>query len=962
MTEDSGQGSRSEEIERLQRELERLQAEEQAEQERATVEAAEREAQGRAAAEAAERERLAAEAAAVAERAQAQAEAAAREAEEPAREAQATSAAAAAAQVAPVATKQEATQVAPVATDDSPTVEVSTPPQEERFLPPPREDSRTSAPPESQVPEEATSVSTTPAPTGASTGLLATTQRKLLAGGAAVVLGAVVLFVALSGGGGGGGRGGNDFPGGGGSSGDGGTGTSTGVGLTLEQLKAATVLITEDPEDPEQAGWGSGSIISDDGLILTNAHVAANRAPGLSVLFKQTAGEFGPASPDTLYIYTVDGDDPAVPMYQAELVVADGFLDLAILRITATADGTPVDASTLDLTPVPIGSIHDLSAGDDLTILGFPGVADSFRVHITKGPFSNLSDDNLRVGSAAWINTEAKVAPGNSGGLAASADGFIVGVPDQIKFEGERGEISEYVLRPVDFALPLIEAANTGGSYDPYQYVPDSTGQEQATVKGWAAPEIDGCADGGASTPTPGATVLAPIVELSGVPHKAGLIIYLIHGSGDSTKVLGGYPIDWEGDESAACLTLPFKNQGEPFPDGDYTVAALTGPTLEVEIPFSNGQIALGDGGTSGGNEPSAPPEQPVNQGGTCPDVALDQYAQGRPGGGLYGFHIPPIPFPGDVHEEGYAQVIFELSSGAGADSIDAAQTFIVPDVQAASLTNHWYVVEDGGRYYPFGTAAYQFVIQTGTIDLPRWEVNTIPPPCILTDANIVSMIARGFDLASGRSMIYLWREGASVIIDEADPDNPLVTNANDPGPLASGGGSTQPEPVPEPPAGGGGGDRPPTTAGAAAEEWLLDNMSGRSDATDCNAQEPSESALAFGAIAAVGCSVEGLDDGVSFTLFGSTAELDAFMDDRKASGRGNRGDVCGPTWRFDSTPAGQSEGTILCSDATIDSADFALVQWTEDEWRVFGNIAEEGDAIRDIYDLWFEKDLAAQP
>ena len=48
-------------------------------------------------------------------------------------------------------------------------------------------------------------------------------------------------------------------------------------------LSTSTVLITADRFDPMNTGWGSGSIISEDGLIPMNAHVVANRAPGVSV-------------------------------------------------------------------------------------------------------------------------------------------------------------------------------------------------------------------------------------------------------------------------------------------------------------------------------------------------------------------------------------------------------------------------------------------------------------------------------------------------------------------------------------------------------------------------------------------------------------------------------------------------------------------------------------------------------
>ena len=103
----------------------------------------------------------------------------------------------------------------------------------------------------------------------------------------------------------------------------------------------------------------------------------------------------GPRSPTSFYIYTVQGDDPAQPAFRADLVLADGYLDLAVLRITAHADGTPISGDEIGIAPMPLGSIDDHHAGDPVTVLGFPGIADSFRVHVSPGHISNLKDDEL---------------------------------------------------------------------------------------------------------------------------------------------------------------------------------------------------------------------------------------------------------------------------------------------------------------------------------------------------------------------------------------------------------------------------------------------------------------------------------------------------------------------------------------------------------------------------------------
>ena len=138
----------------------------------------------------------------------------------------------------------------------------------------------------------------------------------------------------------------------------------------LDRAKAASVLIQAFDEAGEVLGNGSGSIISEDGLILTNAHVAKPSAPGL--------GSEDVADPASYQIALVSGDDdvPAAAEYIAEPIVADGVLDLAVMQITADNDGNPVDAADLDLPePLPIGDSDELRTGDEIIALGFPGVA-----------------------------------------------------------------------------------------------------------------------------------------------------------------------------------------------------------------------------------------------------------------------------------------------------------------------------------------------------------------------------------------------------------------------------------------------------------------------------------------------------------------------------------------------------------------------------------------------------------
>ena len=221
-----------------------------------------------------------------------------------------------------------------------------------------------------------------------------------------------------------------------------------------------------------QPGWsGSGSIISPDGLILTNAHVVLSDAY---------------YTVDHLIIaLTVAQDAPAQPTYLAEIFQADAALDLAVLRITKDLNNNPVDPSKLNLPFVPLGDSDKLQLGDPLTILGYPGIGGE-TITLTRGEVSGFTGDRV-YGNRSFIKTSATIAGGNSGGMATNSRNELVGVPTQVGYGGE-GEIVDCraladtngdgvinnfdsciptggfinALRPIKLAIPLIEAAKRG--------------------------------------------------------------------------------------------------------------------------------------------------------------------------------------------------------------------------------------------------------------------------------------------------------------------------------------------------------------------------------------------------------------------------------------------------------------------------------------------------------------------
>ena len=241
-----------------------------------------------------------------------------------------------------------------------------------------------------------------------------------------------------------------------------------------EELYQAVVQIIAlvDMEGEILDGWtGSGSIVTSDGLILTNAHVV------LSDKFYDVQG--------LVVAFTVDPDYPAEPRYYAEVMQVNEALDLAVIKITTDLNGNPVDNANLGLPAVPLGDSDALELGGDLTIMGYPGIGGN-TITLTDGKVGGFTSED-GVGQRAFIKTSATISGGNSGGLAVNAAEELIGVPTQLGYGGDDqfvdcrsladtnrdGYIDDNdscvptggfinALRPVKLALPLIEAARRG--------------------------------------------------------------------------------------------------------------------------------------------------------------------------------------------------------------------------------------------------------------------------------------------------------------------------------------------------------------------------------------------------------------------------------------------------------------------------------------------------------------------
>ncbi len=140
---------------------------------------------------------------------------------------------------------------------------------------------------------------------------------------------------------------------------------------------------------------GSGIVISEDGYVITNAHVIANSKTSM-----------------TLSVYTYDGKE-----YNAGVVGFDSRTDIALLKLD--------DAK--GLTPAVFGDSDKLGQGDDIVVVGNPGGME-FQNSMTKGIVSALERDASKKSIVKYIQTDAAINPGNSGGPAVNLYGQVIGM------------------------------------------------------------------------------------------------------------------------------------------------------------------------------------------------------------------------------------------------------------------------------------------------------------------------------------------------------------------------------------------------------------------------------------------------------------------------------------------------------------------------------------------------------
>jgi serine protease Do len=179
-----------------------------------------------------------------------------------------------------------------------------------------------------------------------------------------------------------------------------------------------------DPQRGPQRGLGSGFIISQDGLILTNAHLVAGSS---SVIVRLADGK---------------------REFQGKVLGADIRSDVALVKIEAS--GLPV---------ANLGNSANVKPGEWVAAIGSPfGFNNTITAGIVSATNRELPNDPI----TAFIQTDVAVNPGNSGGPLINLAGQVIGINSMI-YSGTGGYMGLSFAIPIEVALDVAKQLQAQG-------------------------------------------------------------------------------------------------------------------------------------------------------------------------------------------------------------------------------------------------------------------------------------------------------------------------------------------------------------------------------------------------------------------------------------------------------------------------------------------------------------------
>ncbi|MDE6520740.1 MAG: trypsin-like peptidase domain-containing protein [Ruminococcus sp.] len=201
------------------------------------------------------------------------------------------------------------------------------------------------------------------------------------------------------------------------------------------------------PSESTSVGTGTGVIITENGYIVTNAHVIYD-------------SQYGSGLANNISVLLDDNKT-----YDAEVIGYDVDCDLAVIKINAEG-----------LTPAEFGNSDALKLGESVTAIGNP-LGFELMNTVTSGIISGLNRNiTINDKSMNLIQTDTAINSGNSGGPLINKYGQVIGI-NSSKMSSSYG--SEASIEGIGFAIPSNEASKIVDDIMKYGYV---TGKPQLGI------------------------------------------------------------------------------------------------------------------------------------------------------------------------------------------------------------------------------------------------------------------------------------------------------------------------------------------------------------------------------------------------------------------------------------------------------------------------------------------------
>jgi hypothetical protein len=336
----------------------------------------------------------------------------------------------------------------------------------------------------------------------------------------------------------------------------------------------------------------SGTIVTPDGLILTNAHGTAQNAS---------------CSGDSIIVaLNVREGEPPVPSFRAVVTQSDPGLDIALLRINAEVNGQPITPGELSLPFVELADSNDLALDDTLFVVGYPGIGDDTVTNIQ----TTVQGFNAepRGGERSWFKIRGingDITGPMSGGGAYNREGLLVGIPTtaplnraidtanciQIQDTNRDSLINSSdscvplggsinALRPSNFALPLLQSAQLDLTVRRPEAAQGFSGLAPSIRNLFFAPSVNnGMPTTVLSSLPAGSSSLYLFFDYENMTPET---VYELRVSvnGTTNPVFSLPPVRWSGGERGLWY---IGLTGQPLPNGELSFSLLINGQLATE-------------------------------------------------------------------------------------------------------------------------------------------------------------------------------------------------------------------------------------------------------------------------------------------------------------------------------------------------------------------------------------------